>query len=53
MVSANPIGQFGPILWGKTFDGAHFFLVRATEKIKAVLDKKNKPKKNIGVVNVD
>ena len=39
-------------LWGETSDTAHFFLVRATEKTKTVLDQKI-PKKIIGVVNVD
>ena len=39
------IGQFGLILWHKTSDGAHFFFVRATKKIKTVLDQKI-PQKN-------
>ena len=38
MVLARLIGQFVPILGGKTFNGVHFVLVRATEKIKTVLD---------------
>ena len=33
VVSACLINQFGLILWQKTSDGAHFFLVQATEKI--------------------
>ena len=45
VVSARLIGQFGLILWGETSDGAHFFLVRATEKTKTILDQK-KPQKN-------
>ena len=45
VVSPRLIVQFGPILWGKTSDCAHFFLVRATEKIKTVLDQKI-PQKN-------
>ena len=44
VVSARLIGQFGPILWGETFDGTYFFLVIATEKIKTLLDKKKCPK---------
>ena len=36
MVSACLIGQFGPILWGETSDGAHFFLVRANKKKKGL-----------------
>ena len=36
----------------KTLDGAHFFLVRATMKIKTVLYQKNPPKKFIGGVKV-
>ena len=44
VVSARLIGQFGLILWGETYDGAHFFLVRAAEKIKIVLDQKIPPK---------
>ena len=35
--------QIGPILSGKTSDSAYFFLVRATEKIKTVLDQKIPP----------
>ena len=38
VVSARLIGQFGPILWGKSSDSVHFFLVRAREKIKSVLE---------------
>ena len=34
------IGQFEPILWGKTSYGAPFFLVRTKEKITTVLDHK-------------
>ena len=45
VVSACLISQFGLILWQKTSDGAHFFLVRATKKIKTVLDQKI-PQKN-------
>ena len=45
VVSAHLIGQFGQIFWEKTFDSAHFFLVRATEKIKIVLNRKI-PQKN-------
>ena len=45
VVSAYLISQFGLILWQKTSDGAHFFLVRATKKIKTVLDQKI-PQKN-------
>ena len=40
MVSACLIGQFGRILWEETSDGVDFFLVRATKKIKTVLDHK-------------
>ena len=40
VVLACLIGQFGLILWQKSSDGAHFFLVRATKKIKTVLDQK-------------
>ena len=45
VVLAPLIGQFGLILWGETSDSAHFFLVRATEKTKTVLDQKI-PQKN-------
>ena len=45
VVLACLIGQFGLIWWEKTFDGAYFFLVRATKKIKTVLDQKI-PQKN-------
>ena len=38
VVSPRLIGKFEPILLRKTSDSAHFFLVRATEKIKTVLD---------------
>ena len=40
MVSPCLIVQFGPILWGKTSDGAHFVSVRATEKTRTVLEPK-------------
>ena len=40
MVLPSLISQFGQILWGKTSDGAHFFLVRATQKMKTDLDQK-------------
>ena len=40
VVSACPIGQFGPIFLWKTSDGVHLFLLRATEKIKMLLDQK-------------
>ena len=43
--SACLISQFGLISWVKTSDGAYFFLVRATKKIKTVLDQKI-PQKN-------
>ena len=52
MVLACLIGQFGLILWGETSDRAYFFLVRATEKTKTVLDQKI-PQKIIGALNVD
>ena len=45
VVLACLIYQFGLILWQKTSDCAHFFLVRATKKIKTVLDQKI-PQKN-------
>ena len=38
VVLARLFGQFVLILWGKTSDSAHFFLVRATENTKTVLD---------------
>ena len=45
VILACLIGQFGLILWQKTSNGAYFFLVRATNKIKTVLDQKI-PQKN-------
>ena len=44
VVSARLIGQFGLNLWGETSDCVLFFLVRATEKTKTVLDQKIPPK---------
>ena len=42
--SVSAIINFGLILWEKTSDGAYLFLVRATKKIKTVLNRKMPPK---------
>ena len=49
VVSPHLICQFGPILLGKTSDGVHFLLVRATKFfLKKCSETLNIPQKNIG-----